>query len=218
MSFNANDLPRGGNGKQTEPLDAGSYPARVVGVAIVGEHIQIYKGEEKPPKKLMYMFYELLDEFLKDEEGNELLDKPRWLNENFPFHRLEAEKAKSTARYLSLDPAKKYGGNFSKLLELPCMLTVVQDPGKDGRVYNNVDGVSSMRPKEADKAPELVNPSFLFDFDAPTKEAWDRLPPWVQEKAKQAIDFPGSRLDALINEGAVAGPVEAPVANDEKDW
>lgn len=202
MALKATDIPSTSNRTPQPALDAGSYPARLVGVAEIGQHAQEYKGEIKAPKKELRITYELLDEYLVNEDGEEDLEKPRWLSERFPFNPSNSEKAKSTIRYTALDQTLQYEWDWSKLLGTPCMLTIVQNPGKGknaGRVFNKISGVSIMRPKEAAKARQLINPPYLFDFDMPTQESWEALPDWVKEECKKALDYKGSALETLLS-------------------
>jgi hypothetical protein len=67
-----------------------------------------------------------------------------------------------------------------------------------------------MRPKEAAKAAELVNPPKVFDFSAPDMVIFGSLPKWIQDKMKAALDFAGSPLDKAIK----AGPK---VADEEEE-
>lgn len=197
MSLKATEVPITG-GRSQEPLDPGTYPARIVGVALVGKHSQEFNGEVKEPKDVIYMFYEFLDEFLKDEDGNDIEDKPRWLSENFPFNNISSDKAKSTKRYMALDPTMEYEGDFAQLINKPCMVTVIQKAGKGsnlGKVYNNISSVSLMRPKEAGKAPDLINQPFVFDFYEPDEEVWKALPDWVKDQARKALNFEGSPME-----------------------
>jgi hypothetical protein len=163
------------------------------------------------------MTYELLDEFLKDEDGLDLEDKPRFQSETFSLNNLSSDKAKSTLRYNALDPKGEYGGDFSKFLEVPCMVSLIQKKGQGanaGKTFNNVDGITSMRPKEAAKAPDLVNPSVLFDFYTPSESAWEALSPRFQKAATSALDYPGSALEAIVE--ALGGKSEKKEAKKEK--
>jgi hypothetical protein len=175
-------------------------------VAVVGKHAASYKGEVKEPRDNLALTYELLDEFMKDEDGNEIKDKPRWLTEYMPFYNIKAEKAKSTDRYLSIDPTNEYGGDWEQLLGSPIMVQVTQNAGKGvhmGKTFNNVGGITPMRPKEAAKAPELVNKPFVFDFYSPTREAWDATPARVKALVRGALNYKGTEMedwDALDGE------------------
>lgn len=239
--FNANNVPAGGgSNKPREVCEAGTYPARLVSVLVLGIQPQrAYKGEDKPPKLELNTTYELLDEFMKDENGEDDLTKPRWISESFPFNNLSADLATSTKRYLALDPLQEHGGDWSELVETPCMVTVAitEGSGKNaGKKYENISNVATMRPKEASKAPALVNPTRLFDFYNPDIEVFNTLPDWMKDKIKGALDYPGSALEALV-EGKPAAkatggakkepeasnlppkaPVKGPEATDGEDW
>lgn len=205
MSLNAKEVPMSGGGDRNrpDPLEPGTYPARLVQVLLLGTQPQRpYKGEEKPPKLEIMLTYELLDEFLKDENGEDIDDKPRWLSETLPFNNLESELAKSTKRYFALDPDVNHGGDWARLVGTPCMVTVIVEEGKGknaGRSFENISAVSSMRPKEAQKAPELVNAPRVFDFFDPDIEVFNALPDWLKDKIKGAVDFGGSELERLLS-------------------
>lgn len=176
-----------------DPLDPGTYPARTVSIIDMGVQSQEYNGEKKPPKNELMVTYELLDEFMLDEDGNEIDDKPRWLSETFPLNSLGADLAKSTKRYYALDSEGEHGGDWSELLNIPCMITVTQKTVKD-RTYNNIGGVSAMRGKDAKKAAELVNPTRLFTLDSPDKDVFDAMPDWIKDKIKSSLEFDGGFL------------------------
>lgn len=218
--LNAKKLPvaQSNNFKRPDPLEAGTYPARLVQVILMGiQKERPYLGEEKAPRLHIRLTYEFLDEFMKDEDGNDLEDKPRWLSEEIPFLSLNADLAKSTKRYYALDPESRANGDWLELLGAPCMVTVVQEASKKDAsvIYNNIASVSAMRPKEAAKAEELKNPSVAFDFYAPDKEVWDTLPGWLQDKIKEAIDYSGSDLEKLLTQKSVKKELVGQKKNDE---
>lgn len=206
MPINARNVPRAPSKRKPAPvLDAGSYPARLVRIMTLGVQPQApFKGEPKPPQWEISFTYELLDEFMIDDETGEILeDKPRWISETVPLYNLDTDRAISTKRYYSLDPTGQYDGDWASLLEIPCVLTLVVDKWKDkqtgeDRARNNISNVSLMRPKEAAKAPELVNPATIFDFDEPNMDVWGKLPGWLQDKIKGAVNFKGSALEEAL--------------------
>ena len=163
MALNAKNKEYTNNSNKIEQpvLDAGAYPGRVVQVIDLGVQPQRpYKGEDKPPAQEIMVTYELADEFIVDEEGNPVEDKPRWLSENFPLHNLQSDLAKSTKRYYAVDPDGVYDGDWTKLVGQPVMINITKDAGSGknaGKVFNNVASTSSMRKKEADKLPALQN-------------------------------------------------------------
>lgn len=212
MAINASKTKNAtGGGAPIDPIAPGTYPARLVGVIDLGLQAQRpFQGNEKAPAYEILTIYELVDEFLKDEEGNDIKDKPRWINENFPLYSLESEKARSTKRYLALDPTKAKEGNWGDLLETPCMVTVINNPGKGanlGKTYSNISNVAAMRAKEVEGCPPLVNEVLVFDTDEPDMEVWTRIPKWIRDKISSGLEFEGSKLAALVE--------EVPVPTDE---
>jgi len=196
--LNAKKIPNANRGPAPDPIEPGSYPARVVQIIDLGLQTQRpYKGEEKKPAYEIMVTYELVDEFLKDEDGNDNPEKPRWISETFPFHSLEADRAKSTARYMALDPQLVYDGDWTQLLETPCMVNVIQNAGSGknaGKVFNNVASISSMRPKEAARLAQLVNEAKYVSLDDDNTEKFLSLPEWIQDKIKEGLEYEGTVL------------------------
>lgn len=206
MALNAKNVG-GGNGPRIAQanLAAGNYPARVVQIIDFGVQPQRpYMGQDKPPVQEICITYEFLDEFMKDEDGNDQLDKPRWLSEQMPLHNLKADKARSTQRYNALDAKGIHEGDFSKLVGVPCMVTVINNPGKEGKVYDNVGSLSPMRPRDAANAPELVNAGGFFDLDAPDMKMFGKFPKFIQEKIQGNLNFQGSALQKALKGEKVA--------------
>lgn len=216
MSLNASKIKRPPRKPKAPALEDGVYPARVVIVAAIGLQDQgEWKGTKKPPAQTLLVTYECLDEFMPDEDGNEDREKPRWFSERFAMHPLDAELATSTKRYFSLDPTNEYGGDWSQLIGKACNLTLITNPDKRDEtiVYNRIAGVSSMRSKDAERAPELVNDSVVFDIDDPDLEEFDKLPQWMQEVIQEGLDYDGSILERMLDD---RGDVEDDEPKKEK--
>ncbi len=198
MALNAKKI-EGKKFKRQYLEEPGTYPARLVQIISMGlQEQKPYKGQEKDPVQMLYLTYELLDEFMKDEEtGEDLEDKPRWISESFPLYNLESDLATSTKRYYALDPECKYDGDWSELAGTPVMLTITLNKRED-RIYENISGVSTMRGKEAAKAEELKNPPKVFDVDEPDMEVFFSLPQWLQDKIKENLEYEGSALSKAV--------------------
>jgi len=189
----------GGGGMQAPVLDPGVYPGRLVQVIDMGMQEQrAFQGEAKPPQYELGLTYEFADEFMKDDEGEDILDKPRWLSETIPFYNLSAERAKSTQRYFALDPTELHKGDWFNLLGTPCNITVVVFNWK-GKDKEKVAGIATMRPKDVEKLPELVNPTKVFDLSSPDMEVFKSLPEWIREKIKGNLEFNGSILAGMLD-------------------
>ena len=218
MALNASKAPKSsGGGNKADPMEAGNYLGRVVQVLDLGLQKQRpYQGQEKPPVQELMLTYELGTEFLKDEEGNDREDKPRWISETFPLHHIDVDLAKSTKRIKTLDPANDLAGDFSQLINFPCTITIVNNVDKkdNTKIYNNVGNVTP--PMKGFPVPELVNPPKVFDLDEPDMEIFGSLPDWLQEKISGNLNFNGSALQAAITGNAEAPAAEAPAQEEKK--
>jgi len=198
------------NANMTAPtLTPGSYPARLVGCVFLGTQEQRpFKGETKKPCEEVRLTYELTSEFMKDEEGNDLTDKPRWFSEDIPFYGLQADRAKSTKRYYALDPSDAADGEFKELLGKPCQVVVINNPGRgkhEGKVFTNIADVTAGVNLPGYSQPELVNPTTYFDpldKEECSKEVFDALPEFVRNKILSALDYQGSPLNAVLSGGS----------------
>lgn len=214
MGLNAAKVPMGGNRKATAPLEPDVYRARPVQLIDLGLQPQRpYQGQEKPPAHEIMLTYELCDEFMKDDEGNDIEDKPRWISENFPLHPLRSDKARSTKRLFAFDPKDGFQGDFTKCIGIPVNVTVVNNVSGD-TVYSNVGNVAPMSPKKAATCPELVNKAKVFDLEAPDLDVFNALPGWLQEKIKGNLNFQGSPLQRALG-GAPAPEQKKPEANQQ---
>jgi hypothetical protein len=203
MALNAKEKEYTPSGKQPDPMEAGTYPTRLVQVIDLGVQEQRdFDGKEKPPAQEIMTTYEFVDEFLKDDDGNDLEDKPRWLSETFVLYNLDSELAKSTKRYLALDPTVELDGDWTALIGEPAMVTVVANPGKGknaGKIFNKISATSSVRAKEAAKLPDLKNAGKVFDLsDTSTVDIFFTLPKWLQDRIKAGLEFEGSKMAKAI--------------------
>ncbi|AXH71969.1 MAG: hypothetical protein [Podoviridae sp. ctbj_2] len=186
-----------------ELLENGSYPARVVRVVDWGVQPQPpFQGAAKPPAQMISVTYEFPEEFIKDEDGNDVENKPRWLSEAFPLRPLASDLAKSTARSKAIDVEGKFGGDWSQYLGLPCEPVIGFYESK-GKKYNTVKSVNPLRKAKAQKLEELQNDAFFFDLQNPDREAFDKLPKWEQAKICSNLNFKGSKLFDILGGVAV---------------
>lgn len=179
-------------------IEAGVYPARLVQIIDLGLQPQkAYQGKEKAPAQEILLTYELVDEFMKDEAGENILEKPRWISETLPFYGLFADKAKSTQRYNAFDPKGEYEGDFAKALGAAINIAVVNNSVGD-KIYDNIGNASTMRPRDAQQCPDLVNPAKAFDLDAPDMAIFNSLPEWIQKKIQGNLNYAGSALEQAL--------------------
>lgn len=214
MALNASKLPQGNknqNRVQQDEIDIGNFPSRLVQVLDIGRHAKDEWDETtksyKPSGPILphiMLTYELTTEFMKDESGEDIEDKPRWISETWPFYNLNNDKATTTKRYVAFDPKKVDDGDWAKQVGKPCTLTIVHTA--KGRA--KIGGVTP--PMKGFDVPELKNPPKLFDLDEPDMEIFGSLPQWVQDKIKSNVDFIGSPLEAALTGGKVEEEKPAP--------
>jgi hypothetical protein len=216
MGLNAKNVG-GGKRPPQEVLEPDVYPGRLVQVIDLGLQAQRpFQGQEKKPVQEIMLTYELVDTFMKDEDGEDIEDKPRWISETLPFYGLFADKAKSTKRYNALDPNGDADGEFGKLVGVPVNVTVVNNESGD-KVYSNVGGVAPMSAKKAAACPELKNPTKVFDLDNPDMEVFNALPEWLRDKIKSNLNFQGSPLQQALGQKAPKKEEKKPVKVEQED-
>ena len=227
MGLNASKVEYKGGGDfvAQEVIAEGVYPGRLVQVLDMGLQAQRpYKGEDKDPVNEIMLTYEFVDEFMKDEDGNDIEDKPRWYSETIPLYPIQSDRANSTKRYKALDPKMEHGGDFAALTGYTCNVSIGHNPGRgkhEGKVFANIQGIGQMRPKDAEKCPELINPPKVFDLDAPDLEIFLSLPEWVQDKIKGNLEFGGSALAGLLDEDVPFDKEDSPKeegGTDDEAW
>lgn len=204
---------------EQEAIEAGTYMARVVQVIDLGLQEQpAWQGQTKPPAHEIQVTYELVDEFMKDEDGNEDTTKPRWVSERFPLRSLHSDLAKSTKRYKSIDPTGMCDGDWSLLIGACVMVTLTASKSnKTGKIYNNVANTTQMRQRDKDKCPELQNEGRVFSLDEPDMEVFNKLPKWVQDLIKSNLQYNGSALQKKLNEQPSEAPTPAPAVEENED-
>lgn len=183
-------------------LEVGNYPCRVAQVIDLGVHhkdiwddkIKKYvKDVSKPPVAHAMLTYEFVSEFMKDEEGNDVEDKPRWHSETLPIYALDSDLATSTKRMKAFDPTfDKFKGNFAALAAEPCTVTVGHRQNGKAKIGN----VSP--PMKGFPVPELKNPVKVFMMDTPDLEVFKSLPTWLQERIQEALNYKGSELERAL--------------------
>lgn len=205
MGLNASKVEAPKSNKTFKTIEAGNYMGRLVHVIDLGvQEQQPYKGQEKPPVQKIRLTYELANEFLEDEDGNPMEDKPLHVSEDMPLYSLSAENAKSTKRVKALDPSNKLQGDLSKMIGTAVTITIVHNKSKKDpeKVYANIGNVTPAM--KGVPVPELIQEPKVFDLDAPDLEVFGSLPEWVQDIIKGNLNFPGSKLAELLGDSSEA--------------
>jgi hypothetical protein len=209
LAINPNKIPS--KRKPIPLLPVATYPGYLAQVIDCGLHSNVYKGEDKGPTRKIMFTYEFADEFLKDEDGQDMTDKPRWLSEEVWLYPLKSERATSTARYKALDPNGVHSGDFVACLSTPINISVGHRKGGgkwEGRVFEEILGISGMRPKDLAKMTGMVNKPKWFDTEEPDVEVFLSLPTYVQGLIKANLEYTGSKLESLLKDVKTPEPAK----------
>lgn len=207
----------GGGNKVAQPnLEVGGYPARVVRILDFGLQPQDpWKGQEKPPANMMQVTYEIIGEFMIDEDGNEVEDKPRWVSEDFALYPLEVDRAKSTIRYNAIDPTNLHKGDWAKLLGMPVTVNIIHNVSKTNKqTYDNVGSLSSIRAKVAETLGDLVNQPFVVSMEDVNTERFEALHSFFQDKMTSSLDWETTPLYKALNGDKPKEPADEKAGDD----
>ena len=219
MSLNASKIkaPKATNRVPQDAIAIGNYMARVVQIIDTGIQYKdvwdpattSYKADKTKPLQHIYTTYELLTEFMKDEQGNDREDSPRWISEEWPLYSLDNDLATTTKRYNGIDPQSIHEGDWTMLGGAPCQVAVVHKKSgkaKIGGVASAIKGIPY---------PDLKNDPKVYTIDMGENEVFQSLPEFLQERIKGALNWGNAEVP---NEGTdtPAAYVE-PVVNEDED-
>lgn len=202
MSLNVNDAgSSSGAVREQRPLPTtGVRPARVAQVVDLGVQARKpYQGQEKSPIQQIFINLELVtDEY--EYEGEKVRHRlgPKPFSFVSRSHKNYGNSA--IADFLAgIDPKDSIKGDLTKLANRPCLASIAHVDGFGQYVGKKFASITKvMEPPENYPVPELATPAIVFSFDAPTAEAWDAIPRFLQEKIKLALNYPGSKAEALV--------------------
>lgn len=201
MTFIVEDIPSGGDFK---PVPAGLHLARCYRIIDTGTQRSEYDGIEKLQRKIS-LFWELHG---KDDDGNSLVtekDEPLAIFKNYTLSWHEKASLRIDLQNWRNKPftdveMKKF--DISTILGQWCMLTVIQRPGKNGKLYANVGSISPVPsiikqaglPKGVNATQEfrLADPDYeLFEtFGKGLKARIETSPEWKALQGKKTAPAP----------------------------
>lgn len=227
MSLKAKRTKQVSNSGMSNPvLEPDNYPARLVQVIDMGKRASFFD-----PEKINHeinLTYELVSEFMVDDKGEPIEDKPLWLSEtinmvDMPDHMTVSEiyadqfksKSKLVQRCKTFDPKGELDFDLTELVGKPCSLTVVQYKKKDDSLGNKIGAVTGLM--KGMVIAELVDEPKVFALDEPDMTIFGSLPEWFQEKIKENIEFKGSPLETALAGGTPKPKVAKPVVVETEE-
>lgn len=183
MAFNVNDKP---TMPQQEVIEEGLYPARLARIIELGDQ------EDKYGVKSRVVFAFTIPSQTIEIEGEQ---KQRMLM-TFPLNKTSNPDS-TTAKYV-----KALGGaTWEDIIGKPCMIEVTNKV-VNGVTRNNITNV--VKPMNGLEVAEPDCDVFIFDFDNPSKEVFDKLSEFRQDQIKQAVNYQGSEVEKMLDGGTTA--------------
>ena len=175
-------------GEGFDPIEAGSYPARVYQMIEIGT-VAGYLGQ---PQNKVRIGFELPTEMMVfDEKKGE---QPRVISQDYTlsFH----EKAKLRKVIEACDPKAleidedgfMEEFDVETLIGKPLLITIAQKAKKDGSgVYAYIDNCTRL-PKGM-TCPDAINPIQVLSYDKWNEEAFSKLPDFIRANIETSAEY-----------------------------
>jgi hypothetical protein len=152
----------------------------------IGTAVTPFANEDGTPKKLnkVLIGFELPTEtkVFKEEKGLQ----PCVISREYTLSLHEKSKIRpllESWRGKKFDDAEIETFDWTKLVGVPCMISIVHND----KGYAEISGISKL-PKGMDCPPQ-VNASQIVDYETLTKEVFELLPKYIQEKMKVTDEY-----------------------------
>ena len=187
--------------KSDRPLPkSGPQPARVAQIIDLGVQARpAFQGKEKAPVHQVYVNFELVNdtyEYEGKQVKHRIGPKPySVVSKTSTFYGNSA-----ISKFLSsIDPDDSIKGKLAALVDRPCYVVIAHNEGigkHQGRKFANITQV--MIAPEGLPVAQLSTPPTVFEFDNPTEDSWKAMPKFLQDKVKTALNYKGSKVEALV--------------------
>ena len=192
--------------KKVEP---GSYVARCFSMIEIGTIETEFKGQKKMVHKVM-LTWELPDELevFNQEKGLE----PFAVSKTYTLSMHKDSNLRKDLegwRGKGFTDKEAEGFDITKLLGVPCMLSIIHEPDKNdsAKSYVKVASISKL-PKGLD-CPKQINPDRVLSFDAFNWDIFYGLSQYLKEKIASSEEF------KLLDDPVTTHTAENVQANDD---
>lgn len=172
---------------QFQPIEAGSYVARCYSMIHIGTCLEEIMGEKKLLNKVR-ITWELPTELkiFKEESG----EQPCVISKEFTLSMHEKSTLRKwleSWRGLAFTDEESRSFDISKLLGVPCALSIIHKIAKNGNKYAEIANVSTLM--KGINCPPQVNKSFEFSVLDYDQQKFDSLPDFIKEKIKTSVEY-----------------------------
>ena len=170
-----------------QPIEAGNYLARCYAMVHIGTINEEVMGKPKQLNKCRIM-WELPTELKEFKQGDG--EKPWVVSSEFTLSLHEKAKLRIfleswRGKKFTEDEAKSF--DITKLLGVPCTITIIHKTSKGGKTYAEVSGVSPVM--KGMTVPPQVNKSFELNYDSFDFNAFNSLPEYVRKKMESSLEY-----------------------------
>lgn len=180
MAYNVNDAPETPS-YNNELIPEGLYPARLA--RIVEEGVQEDQFGSKERVSFAFTIPSLEIE-IKGEKKQRMF---------MPFSFNKTTNKDSTVA----KAVRALGGvTWEDIIGKPCMIEIIHEAKKSGGKREKLNSV--VRPVAGMDVPEPDCDVYIFDFDNPSKDVWEKLSEFRQKRIKEAVNYQGSKVEAMV--------------------
>jgi len=172
-----------------ELIPAGSHIARCYQMIDLGTHEESFEGNAPKPKRKVSLTFEFPTEMRQFGEDNPMQPMAKskiYTLSMHPKSNMRTDLESWRGKGFSDEEAKAF--DITKLLGIPCMISIVHAKGKDGNMYANIGSISGV-PKGMN-IPKQINASFEFNFNDRFDIEWvEECPGWLKEIIKSSDEY-----------------------------
>lgn len=186
MAFNVNEAPKNTGKFKEELIEEGLYPARLARIIELGDQ------EDKYGVKSRVVLAFTIPSQKIEIDG----EQKQKMMMTFPLNQTSNPDS-TLAKYV-----KALGGaTWEDILGKPCMIEVTHKE-VNGDTKMNITNV--VKPMAGLSVDEPDCDTFIFDFENPDKDVFNKLSEYRQGQIKDAVNYQGSPVEAMLDGGASA--------------
>lgn len=166
---------------------AGTHVARCYSIIDLGTQTIEYMGEEKDLHQVR-VTWELPEEkaVFKEENG----EQPFVLSKDYTlslYEKANLRRDLESWRGRQFSEAELAGFDISKLIGVPCLLSVVHKTTQKGKTFANISSVSALAKGMA--CPKQVNPNVEYSITDGSNDVFRSFPDWLKKKIEEAHEW-----------------------------
>lgn len=179
---------------------AGTHIGRCVQVIDLGTQITTFNGKEKKSRKVR-IAWELPEEVtvFNPEKGEE----PFMVGKEYTLSlgdKATLRKDLQAWRGRAFTNEELEGFDLSKLLGVPCLLTIVHEMSKNsGNSYAKIAGVAKLGKNM--QCQSQLTASIEYSVDQGRNDTFQSLPEWLQDKCKQCLEWTQPSTETQADHG-----------------